>query len=202
MTFHLQFNNSFEKAEKKKTGGKYTIVGAYSKKPGGYGPGMQNKEYMKRELNRGKKDPSYKSPIDGYVRSNPEPTKNEAKQKSMNNKLAAEGKNYRVTISPNGKTKKVTVAQRQNDQMKKRGHKGTPGAAYGNMEKKGYSNERTKKLTTNDKKDIQKLNSSASKGTKRYLEMEINKRKLNKENTSKREADNYLRAKNKEKKVK
>ena len=58
--------------------------------------------------------------IKSHNRKKPKPTNTELKQKKLNNKLAAEGKNFRYTISANGSKKKVSKKQRQVDNWKKK----------------------------------------------------------------------------------
>jgi len=174
-------NLSLEKDKGGKKSGGFHIVAGYEKEPGGFDEDkMRDPQVAQRERAKKVKDPNYKTKIMTHVRSNPKPTKNEEEQKKLNNKLAAEGKKYRYTITPNGTKKKVSLTQRVKDQKKKRGHEGAPGAAYKEVTKKDYSNRKNeakhKKLKSDTKSDIKRINNADSTKTKRYVEANIRKR--------------------------
>jgi hypothetical protein len=119
MTFFLEFEDIFEKSNKSGKKSSTVHVKTYKKTPGGYMGGV-NEEYARAEFKKLDKNPNYKSKINSHTREAPKPTASEQKQKKINNKLAAEGKKYRVEVTAGGKTKKVSLQERRNNQQKKR----------------------------------------------------------------------------------
>lgn len=143
MTFHIyNNNNSFEKAKKDKKDKKGLVrVKDYTKQNGWGGEENRLRHYsnaeefttgMAQKYNKG--DTHKDIPIEHHNRKKPNPSSDEAKQKSLNNKAAYEGKNYRFEVK-NGKPTKVSLEKRFKEQARKRYKAGctapsNPGKAY------------------------------------------------------------------------